>query len=678
MATTKKKKTASEPTQTTMEETMSDTKCQEELAALKTEMSELASEVGILVQAAIEGKLDTRGDPGKFSGEAASIVQGVNNTLDAVIGPLNVAAEYVDRISKGDIPPEITDTYNGDFNEIKNNLNQCITVMNGLLAETDKLIKATVAGQLDTRGDAEGFPGGWGTLVGGVNDLVDAFVAPINVTAEYVDRISKGDIPPEITDTYNGDFNEIKNNLNQCINIMNNLLNETDTLVKAAVDGQLDTRGDASQFPGGWETLVGGVNNLIDAIMEPINEAMRVLDKLAKNDLTIKITGNYHGDHAKIKDALNGAIDSLTSLVGQIKQNADNLASASDQMAAAADQAGKATEEVSSTSQEMAAGADVQAGSAQGATSQMQSLGQVVNQVAKGSQQQATEIDKASTSVGEMSTAAEQMAQNVAAATEASKTAADAALNGSGKASEMVEGMERITTTVDIASQKVADLGARSEEIGKIVAVIDDIAAQTNLLALNAAIEAARAGEHGRGFAVVSDEVRKLAERTVQATKEIANLIENVQKGVAEAVDGMQEGAKEVVAGSQLADEAGKALAEIQEASKHVDEQISQIASGAQQVNSSTNELVAIMDNVSSVTEQNTAASQQMASTSEEVSKSMESIASVAEQNSASTQQVSASAEEMGSQVQQIVASSQALKAMADGLQSEVAVFKID
>ena len=123
----------------------------------------------------------------------------------------------MDRISKGDIPPKITDTYNGDFNEIKNNLNACIDVMNGLLRETNTLIQATQDGKLQTRGNAQQFAGGWGELVGGVNRLIDAFVAPINVTAEYVDRISKGDIPPKITDTYNGDFNEIKNNLNSCI-----------------------------------------------------------------------------------------------------------------------------------------------------------------------------------------------------------------------------------------------------------------------------------------------------------------------------------------------------------------------------------------------------------------------------------------------------------------------------
>ena len=115
--------------------------------------------------------------------------------------------------------------------------------MSGLLVETDKLIKATQEGKLDTRGNAKAFAGGWGTLVGGVNDLIDAFVGPINVTAEYVDRISKGDIPPKITDSYNGDFNEIKNNLNVCIDAVTAMVTDATILAKAAVGGKLDTRG---------------------------------------------------------------------------------------------------------------------------------------------------------------------------------------------------------------------------------------------------------------------------------------------------------------------------------------------------------------------------------------------------------------------------------------------------
>ena len=278
-------------------------------------MNELLVETDKLVNATVSGQLATRGDAAKFAGGWGKLVGGVNNLCDAFVGPINVTAEYVDRISKGDIPPKITDTYNGDFNEIKNNLNACIDTMTGLLVETDKLVNATVSGQLATRGDAAKFAGGWGKLVGGVNNLCDAFVGPINVTAEYVDRISKGDIPPKITDTYNGDFNEIKNNLNACIDTMTGLLVETDKLVNATVSGQLATRGDAAKFAGGWGKLVGGVNNLCDAFVGPINVTAEYVDRISKGDIPPKITDTYNGDFNEIKNNLNACIDTMTGLL---------------------------------------------------------------------------------------------------------------------------------------------------------------------------------------------------------------------------------------------------------------------------------------------------------------------------------------------------------------------------
>jgi methyl-accepting chemotaxis protein len=277
----------------------------------------LVTDANMLVKAAVEGKLATRADASKHQGDFQKIVSGVNETLDAVIGPLNVAAEYVDRISKGDIPPKITDNYNGDFNEIKLNLNNCIDTMSGLLSETDKLVNATVAGQLATRGDVSKFAGGWGTLVSGVNNLCDAFVGPINVTAEYVDRISKGDIPPKITDNYNGDFNEIKLNLNNCIDTMSGLLSETDKLVKATVAGQLATRGDVTKFAGGWGELVGGVNNLCDAFVGPINVTAEYVDRISKGDIPPKITDTYNGDFNEIKNNLNACIETMSDLLAQ-------------------------------------------------------------------------------------------------------------------------------------------------------------------------------------------------------------------------------------------------------------------------------------------------------------------------------------------------------------------------
>ncbi len=206
----------------------------------------------MLSKAAVEGKLATRADASKHQGDYRKIVQGVNDTLDAVIGPLNVAAKYVDDISKGAIPAKITDNYNGDFNVIKMNLNQAIDAVNNLVADAGMLSKAAVEGKLATRADASKHQGDYRKIVQGVNDTLDAVIGPLNVAAKYVDEISKGAIPAKITDNYNGDFNVIKNNLNQAIDAVNNLVADAGMLSKAAVEGKLATRADASKHQGDY------------------------------------------------------------------------------------------------------------------------------------------------------------------------------------------------------------------------------------------------------------------------------------------------------------------------------------------------------------------------------------------------------------------------------------------
>ena len=351
------------------------------------------------------GNLDYRADHQGVGIDFRGIINSMNNIINAFIGPINVTAEYVDRISAGDIPEKITDDYQGDFNEIKNNLNQCVDIMNGLLDETGTLIQAARNGQLDARGDTEKFDGGWEELVSGINDLIDAFVGPINVTAEYVDRISKGDIPEKITDDYKGDFNEIKNNLNNAIdglqglansnevlqrvayndytnkvegdydgiyaevaeatntvidrlehiqNIVgrvsegnledledlqetgkrseedkmipafiemeqsiDNLVDEADQLTDAAVNGNLDARGDVSEFQGEYQNIVKGINDTLDAVIQPLNVTAEYVDRVSKGDIPEKITEDYKGDYNEIKNNLNKLIESINGLVDE-------------------------------------------------------------------------------------------------------------------------------------------------------------------------------------------------------------------------------------------------------------------------------------------------------------------------------------------------------------------------
>ncbi len=288
---------------------------QQAMAKMVEAINALIRDAGMLSEAAVAGKLATRADAKKHQGDFQKIVEGVNQTLDAVIGPLNVAAEYVDRISKGDIPPKIVDNYNGDFNEIKNNLNQCIEAVNALVADANMLSLAAVEGKLATRADAKKHQGDFQKIVEGVNQTLDAVIGPLNVAAEYVDRISKGDIPPKIVDNYNGDFNEIKNNLNQCIEAVNNLVADAVMLSKAAVEGKLATRADASKHHGDFQAIVQGVNECLDSVIGPLNVAAEYVDRISKGDIPPKIVDNYNGDFNEIKNNLNQCIEAVNALV---------------------------------------------------------------------------------------------------------------------------------------------------------------------------------------------------------------------------------------------------------------------------------------------------------------------------------------------------------------------------
>jgi twitching motility protein PilJ len=232
-----------------------------------------------------------------------------------------------------------------------------------------------------------------------------------------------------------------------------------------------------------------------------------------------------------------------------------------------------------------------------------------------GASQQAVQIRNASDAVNAMSLTTQRMAENAEAATQTSVKATQAAVKGGSAVAETIKGMQRIRATVQSTGKKIKGLGERSLEIGAIIEVINEIATQTNLLALNAAIEAARAGEQGRGFAVVADEVRKLAERAARSTKDITGLIKGIQVETSEAVTVMEEGTREVEEGTKLADQAGAALREIEQIVKQTASLMTDITRAAGDQVKSTEGVVQTMGNISRLTQETTQGVQDTVST---------------------------------------------------------------
>lgn len=373
----------------------------------------------------------------------------------------------------------------------------------------------------------------------GLNAIADG-----NLSADI--KIGQGD---EYTVTEKESFVNIYKSIDKLKRSIQSLSEEINSLIEASTEGNLSQRSNAQTFQGEWASLINGLNGLLDAVIEPVQEASSVLNEIASGNLQVAMMGDYKGDHAVIKDALNQTIYSLNEVLSNINQAADQVSSGAKQ--------------VSDSSFALSQGASEQASAVQQLTASME----------------------------EIAAQTTQNASNAGQANQLAETARTGALSGSDQMKDMVKAM--------------GEINEASNNISKIIKVIDEIAFQTNILALNAAVEAARAGQHGKGFAVVAEEVRNLAARSADAAKETTVMIENSIKKVEDGTKILSETSKAL---TQIVDNVSKTsglVAEIAVASKEQAMGISQINQGINQV--------------SMVTQSNSATAEESAAASEEL-----------------------------------------------------------
>src|SRR6202162_112775 len=298
-----------------------------------------------------------------------------------------------------------------------------------------------------------------------------------------------------------------------------------------------------------------------DSLQRSITDLLNTISQVARGDLNIrgKVSNDALGN---VVDSVNFMLDNFTKVLERVRKAAVDVSTSANQILEAAD--------------DMTAGAT----------------------------QQDQEITNTSSAVEELTVSMKQVSNNAEASAEAARRALDAAEQGTRAVRDTLEGMQRIRASVQATAKKIKSLGDRSLEISEIINVINDITEQTNLLALNAAIEAARAGEAGRGFAVVADEVRKLAEHSRSATKDIAALIKAIQAETNEAVVVMEDGTKEVEGGAQLADQAGRALDGISSVVRQSAELVQEISMASKQQVRGTEGVAHAMQIISNITRQ--------------------------------------------------------------------------
>jgi methyl-accepting chemotaxis protein len=393
--------------------------------------------------------------------------------------------------------------------------------------------------------------------IGILAKTVDQFADDLQkYVVKGMQQISEGNI--DIETPIMDEKDEIGPALKRMVETMKSMGNEMNVLTRSAMEGKLDIRGNEGAFKGAYQEIVQGVNKTLDAVMGPINEASSVLVQVANKDMTARVKGDYKGDHAKIKESLNSAVENLDKALQQVAIGAEQVASASVQVSTGG-----------------------------------QSLSQ-------GASEQASSLEEVSSNLQEMSSMTKQNAINAKEA----KGVADQARSSADKGVE----------SMNLMSSAINKIKTSSDSTAKIVKTIDEIAFQTNLLALNAAVEAARAGDAGKGFAVVAEEVRNLAMRSAEAAKNTANLIEEAVKNSENGVAINAEVLKNFHEITERTSKVSQVVAEIAAASDQQDQGIGEVNKAVEQLNQVTQQNAANAEESASAAEEMSSQSEEMRS----------------------------------------------------------------
>jgi methyl-accepting chemotaxis protein len=524
------------------------------MIAMNEAIESIVAEISMVTKALADGNLEVRANPEKFEGAYRKIIEELNIAVDSIKNPMVDSLKVLKRLSENDFTTRMDSKHRGIFNDFANSINDVqehLTHIQGI-----------------------------------VNKISEGDISELSSLKKAGKRSENDQLVPSFI---------------SMMETIRDLINEAEMLTKEAIEGRLNTRGDAGKFRGGYMEIIQGLNRTLDAVIEPVKEASMVLNEVAKGNLNVRVEGNYKGDHAEIKNALNTTVNILRNCIGDISKVLNEISDGNLNVSTSGDYKGDFVEikdslnkiimslnqvlsEINFASEQVASGAKQVSASSQA--------------LSRGATEQASSIEEITTTMEEVASQTQHNAVNARQANELGINAKKIATHGNDRMKNMLRAMEEVNES--------------SANISKIIKVIDDIAFQTNILALNAAVEAARAGQYGKGFAVVAEEVRNLAARSADAAKETTALIE--------------ESIRKVEAGTQIANETAGALNEIVDGVTNVANLVADIASASDEQATGIAQMNQAISQVSEVIQTNSATSEESAAASEELSGQADSL----------------------------------------------------